>query len=168
MRIGRLRSAVALLLAGPVVALVVGCTDEPSAADPASRPANLAFVDVAATTAVSDEIAPAVARFFSYDFRDLDKHTAQIMADSTAAYWTQVEPKLAVVRSVAVSRQVVSSADVVAISVRMLEPSRAELLLFVDRNTTQVDAAPHREPSSIIVTAARIGPAWKLDGMRVL
>ncbi|MGH3938725.1 MAG: hypothetical protein ACRDTG_08820 [Pseudonocardiaceae bacterium] len=167
MSTGRLRAAVAVLLTG----FVVGCAgdgNEGGEGDPASQPANLAFIDVAATSAVSGEIAPAVARFFSYDFRQLDEHSAQIMADSTAKYWAEVEPTLGVVRQVASAQQVVTTAEVVATSVHLLEPSRAELLLFLNRNTTRTGVAPQQEPSSIIVTAARIGPAWKLDGMRVL
>ncbi|MGQ0775919.1 MAG: hypothetical protein ACT4NY_16120 [Pseudonocardiales bacterium] len=163
MRSGRWRAVVAVLLAG----LVASCAGEASVAAPAALPANLAFIDVEATAAVSDEIAPAVARFFSYDFRQLDEHSAQIMADSTAAYWAQVEPTLEVVRSVATSRQVATTSEVVATSVRVLEPSRAELLLFVNRSTTQADAPAQREPSSIIVTAAQIGPNWKIDAMTV-
>lgn len=161
MRTGRTRTVVALLLAG----LVAGCAGE---ATPPPPPANLAFVDVEATRAVSDEVAPAVARFFSYDFRQLDEHASQIMADSTAGYWAQVEPTLVVVREVASSKQVVTTAEVVATSVHVLEPARAELLLFVNRSTTQAGGPPQVEPSSVTVTAARIGPAWKIDGMTVL
>ncbi|MGH3914942.1 MAG: hypothetical protein ACRDTC_16270 [Pseudonocardiaceae bacterium] len=164
MRNGCVRVVIALLLAG----VAVGCTDESNEAGPPPAPANLAFVDVEATTAVSNEIAPAVARFFSYDFRNLDEHSAQIMADSTAGYWSQVEPTLEVVREIAVSRQIVISAEVVATSVDVLEPSRAELLLFVDRVTTEGEGPPQREPSSVLVTAARIGTAWKIEGMKVL
>lgn len=159
--VGRVVGAV--LVAG----VVAGCAGEASTGTPEALPANLAFVDVEATAAVSDQIAPAVARFFSYDFRRLDEHSAQIMADSTASYWAEVEPTLEVVRSVATTRRVTIASEVVATSVRVLEPSRAELLLFVNRSTTLADAPPHREPSSIHVTAAQIGPNWKIDGMTV-
>lgn len=166
MRIVRSRIVIALLLTG----LVLGCTDEADEAETRlpPGPANLAFIDVEATAAVSAEIAPAVARFFSYDFRNLDVYSAQILADFTAGYSAQVEPTLEVVREVAVSKQVVTTAEVVATSVDVLEPSRAELLLFVDRVITEADGPPQREPSSVLVTAARIGPVWKIDGIRVL
>lgn len=163
MRTSRLRTVAAVLLAG----LAAGCAGQRGQASPPPRPANLAFIDVEATSTVSDQIAPAVARFFSYDFRRLDEHASTIMADSTAGYWAKVEPTLGIVRSVAASQQVVTTSEVVATSVRVLEPGRAELLLFIDRDTTRAGAPPHREPSSVIVTAARIGPTWKIDGMTV-
>ena len=130
-------------------------------------PANLAFVDVEATRAVSDQIAPAVARFFSYDYHRLDGDLSETMADTTPRYWTEVEPSLRIVRDVAPRKQVVASADVVATSVRMLEPSRAELLLFVNRRTTEGSAAPQPDASTVVVKAARTGPHWKIDGMTV-
>jgi Mce-associated membrane protein len=146
--------------------LAVGCTSEhrdKHALPP--PPANLAFIDVEATHAVTEQIAPAVARFFSYDYRRFDAHLSETMADTTPRYWTELEPSLRIVREVAPGKQVVANAEVVATSVRVLEPSRAELLLFVNRRTTQASAAPQLEASSVVVKAARTGPHWKIDGM---
>ena len=116
---------------------------------------------------MSEQITPAVARFFSYDYRRLDGDLSETMADTTPRYWTTVEPSLQVVREVAARKQIVASADVVATSVRVLEPSRAELLLFVNRRTTQASAAPQLDSSSVVIKAARTGPHWKIDGMSV-
>ncbi|MGH4027229.1 MAG: hypothetical protein ACRDRV_21880 [Pseudonocardiaceae bacterium] len=148
-------------------ALAAGCTSEHPDSHAPPPPANLAFVDVEATRGVCDQIAPAVARFFSYDYRRLDEALSETMADTTPRYWTEVEPSLRIVRDVAPRKQVVASADVVATSVRMLEPSRAELLLFVNRRTTEVAAAPQLDTSTVVVKAARTGPHWKIDGMTV-
>lgn len=149
--------------------LTSGCTGEPSTGRPAPEPppANLAFVDVEATRAVSEQIAPAVARFFSYDHRRLDEHMSQTMADTTPRYWTAVEPSLRIVRDVAPAKQVIANAKVRDTAVRDLQPGRAELLLFVDRSTTEGGAEPQREASSVVVTAVRTGPYWKIDGMTV-
>lgn len=175
MAAGRARNAAArrVALGGTLAAallVVAGCTGD-SAEHPGDHappaPANLAFIDTEATRAVSEQITPAVARFFSYDYRRLDEHMSQAMADSTARYWTEVEPSLTIVREVAPRKQVVATAEVVATSVRVLEPSRAELLVFVDRRTTEAGAAPQLEASSVIVKAARTGPHWKIDGMSV-
>lgn len=165
-RAAAVAAAVVLAL---VTTLTNGCSGERGTGEPAPQPppANLAFIDVEATRAVSEQIAPAVARFFSYDHRRLDEHLAQTMADTTPRYWTAVEPSLRVVRDVAPAKQVVASAEVVATSVRGLQPSRAELLLFVDRSTTERGGEPQREASSVVVTAVRTGPHWKIDGMSV-
>ena len=147
--------------------LAAGCSSEHPDNHAPPPPANLAFVDVEATRAVCDQIAPAVALFFSYDYRRLDDDLSETMADTTPRYWTEVEPSLRIVREVAPRKQVVASADVVATSVRMLEPSRAELLLFVNRRTTEASAAPQLDGSTVVVKAARTGPHWKIDGMTV-
>ncbi|MGH3906087.1 MAG: hypothetical protein ACRDTE_18180 [Pseudonocardiaceae bacterium] len=168
----RARHTAGLLVAvGTLVAgLVAGCAGDSSAEDhnaPSPLPANLAFVDVEATRAVSEQIKPAVARFFSYDHRQFDAYLSQVMADTTPRYWTEVEPSLSIVRDVASRKQVVASAEVVATSVRVLEPSRAELLLFVNRRTTEAGGPPQLEGSSVVIKAARTGPNWKIDGMTV-
>lgn len=148
--------------------LAAGCTSEQRENHaPPPPPDNLAFVDVGATRAVSGQIASAVTRFFSYDYRRLDGDLSESMADTTPRYWAEVEPTLRIVRDVAPRKQVVASADVVATSVRVLEPSRAELLLFVNRRTTEGTAAPQQVASTVVVKAARSGPDWKIDGMTV-
>lgn len=160
-----LRTAVACIVAATLAA---GCTSRHRDNHvPSPPPANLAFIDVEATGAVSEQIAPAVARFFSYDYRQFDGHLSETMADTTSRYWTEVEPSLRIVREVVPRKQVVASAEVVATSVRVLEPGRAELLLFVNRRTTEATAAPQLDASSVVVKAVRTGPLWKIDGMTV-
>ncbi|HEU0088195.1 MAG TPA: hypothetical protein VFQ77_11205 [Pseudonocardiaceae bacterium] len=152
-----------------LAALLAGCAHQRSAEVPApARPANLAFVDIEASRAVSDQITPAVARFFSYDYRWLDAHFSQLRSDSTARFWSEQEPSLGVVREVVARKQVVGTAKVVATSLHVLEPGRAELLLFVDRRITQAGGPAQEVNSSVLITAARVGPNWKLDGMAVL
>ncbi len=174
---GCTRGTAALLVAVAVGALGAGCTDDPSddhrddhrgGGAQAARPANVAFLDVETSRAVSEQITPAVARFFSYDFRRLDEHAAQVMADTTARYWSGVEPSLEIVREVAPRKQAVATAEVVATALDTLEPGRATLLLFVNRTTTEAGGPAQQERSSVVVTAARIGPHWKIDGMTVL
>lgn len=162
-------AATAVTAVALVSTLTTGCTGERSTDEraPQPPPANSAFIDVEATRAVSEQIAPAVERFFSYDYRRLDEHMSQTMADTTSRYWTAVEPSLRIVRDVAPAKQVVADAKVVATSVHDLQPSRAQLLLFVDRSTTERNAEPQREASSVVVTAVRTGPNWKIDGMSV-
>ncbi|MFN2495831.1 MAG: hypothetical protein ABR608_07975 [Pseudonocardiaceae bacterium] len=155
------------LLAVALAGLGAGCTGDRDADSPPPGPANLAFVDVEASRAVTDQITPAVARFFSYDFRRLDEHSLAIQESTTARYWSEIAPSLEIVRGVAPSKQTVASAEVIATSLRVLEPGRAELLLFVNRSTTEAGGPPQLEGSSVVVTAARIGPMWKIEGMRV-
>lgn len=158
----------AVLACAVAATLATGCTGEHRDDHaPPPPPANLAFVDAEATRAVSEQITAAVTRFFSYDYRRLDGDLSETMSDTTPRYWAEVEPSLRIVRDVAPRKQVVASADVVATSVRVLEPGRAELLLFVDRRTTEATAAPQLDASSVIVKAARTGPDWKIDGMTV-
>lgn len=145
----------------------VGCAGERDPEPAAPGPANLAFVDVEASRAVIDQITPAVARFFSYDFRRLDEHELAIQESTTARYWAEIAPTLPVIRDVAPSKQAIATAEVIGTSLRVLEPSRAELLLFVNRSITEAGGAPQPVASSVVVTAARIGPTWKIDGMTV-
>lgn len=159
------------LLVVLVGTLACGCAGEPdgeAAPSPAPEPANLAFVDVESSRAVLEQIPPAVTRYLSYDFRRLDEYAAQTMTDTTAKYWSEVEPSLEILREVAARRQVVSTAEVVGTSLDVLEPGRATLLLFVNRSTVEAGGPAQRETSGIVVTAVRVGPDWKIDGMRVL
>lgn len=190
MRTGRPRSIVARVTAGAAVALIAtlvvsGCgndhngndhggndhggehTDEHSDEAAAPAPANLAFVDIGATEAVLDQMTPAVAQFFNYDFQGFDEHVAQIRTDFTPEFWTEMEPGLEVVREVAQAKEVTSSAEVVGASVRSVQGGTAELLLFVNRTTTEEGGEPQSTISSVILTAAQVGPEWKIDGMRV-
>lgn len=165
---GRSRTAAALLVV--IAALVTGCastSDDTGDGAPAPRPADLTFIYVQATHTVLDQISPAVAQFFSYDYRHLDEHNRQIRAASTASFWNQTEPSLKVVNDVAPRKQLVGSAQVVASSLHLLQPARAELLLFVDLTATQAGGPPRRDGVSVLVTAARIGQVWKIDGMTV-
>lgn len=150
-----------------LMGLAAGCTADRTGDAPAPSPANLAFVDVEASRAVLDQITPAVAGFFSYDSRRLDEHERAIRESTTDRYWSEIAPTLTVVREVTPNRQVSTTAEVVATSLHVLQPDRAELLLFVDRNTTEAGGPPQLVSSTITVTAARIGPAWKIDGMMV-
>jgi Mce-associated membrane protein len=170
MRIRRASSVAAARVAVVAVisaAVLAGCSDdEPNGTVSAPPPANLAFVDVETSRLVLDQISPAVARFYSYDFRQLDEHAADIREIGTARFWSEIEPTLELVRSVALSREVVATAEVVGTSLRVLEPGRAELLLFVDRSTTETNGPPQQDGSSVLVNAARIGSQWKIDGMK--
>lgn len=167
MATGRLRRTAALLVAIAAVAtLGAGCQADDRATDsPPAPPANLAFVDVEASRAVLDQMTPAVERFYSYDFQRLDEHEREIMAVSTARFWSDIAASLQIVREVAPRKQVTVTAEVIATSLSALEPSRAELLLFVNRSTTQAGGPPQRDVTSIVVTAVRIGPAWQIDGL---
>lgn len=171
MSIGRPRNTATTFV--PIVAIVLagflaGCSNEPVENSHDSGSANLAFLDVPASHAVLDQIAPAVVRFYSYDFRRIDEHAAGIREVSTARYWSDVGPMLEIIRTVAPSKQAVATAEVVATALHSLGQGRAEVLLFVNRSTVEAGGAPQREGSSIVVTAARVGPQWKIDGMRLV
>jgi len=169
MRTDRLRRTAALLVAlAAVAALGADCAGEGGTDPPPAPPANLAFLDVEASRAVLDQITPAVQRFYSYDFQRLDEHEQEIMAVTTARFWSDIAPTLEIVREVAPRKQIVVTATVVAASLRGLEPSRAELLLFVNRSTTQAGAPPQPDATSIVVTAAQIGPVWRIDGLELV
>jgi Mce-associated membrane protein len=158
--------AVAVVLA-VIAAVVTGCGGHRDDGAPAPRPANLAFIYVQASHTVLNQISPAVAQFFSYDYRHLDEHDRQVRAVSTAQFWSRTEPSLKVVNDVAPRKQVVASAQVVASSLHLLQPGRAELLLFVNRSTTEAAGRPQLDGASVLVTASRIGQAWKIDEMTV-
>lgn len=158
----------------PLVVLAVGavlgtgCTADRESGPPPAPPANLAFVDVEAGDAVLDQLTPAVERFYSYDFRRLDEYELALMAVTTARFWSDTSPTLRIVGEVAPRKQVVVAADVVAASLSVLEPSRAELLLFVSRSTTQAGGPPQRDVISVVVTTVRIGPEWRIDGLELV
>jgi Mce-associated membrane protein len=167
MRSDRLRWTAALLLA-VVAVLGAGCSSSGDAEPPPAPPGNLAFLDVEASRTVLDEMTPAVEGFYSYDFRQLDEHEMHIMAVTTARFWSEIEPTLPVVREVAPRKQITVTAEVIATSLRVLEPGRAELLLFVNRSTTQAGDPPQPDATSVVVTAERIGSTWKIDGLELV
>lgn len=162
---GRSRAVAALLAA--TATLVAGCGNDRSDGAPTPRPANLAFIYVQASHTVLNQISPAVAQFFSYDYQHLDEHNTRIRAASTARFWSQTAPSLKVVNDVAPREQVVATAQVVASSLHLLQPGRAELLLFVNRSTTEAGERPQPDGVSVLVTAARVGQLWKIDEMTV-
>jgi Mce-associated membrane protein len=163
---GRLRTGAAWLVA--IVALLTGCTSDRGDGAPAPRPANLAFIYDEASKTVLNQMSPAVAGFFSYDYRHLDEHEVQLKAVSTDRFWSQLQPTLKILHEVAPRKQAAATATVVANSLHLLQPGRAELLLFVNRSTTEAAGRPQLAGSSVLVTAARRGSTWKIDGMTVL
>jgi hypothetical protein len=136
--------------------LVTGCAGNREPDPPAPAPANLAFVDVEAGRTVTEQITPAVAQFFSYDFRRLDEHALAVQACTTARYWSEATPGLTILREVAPGKQAIATAEVIATSLRFLEPGRAELLLFLNRSITEAGGPPQPLGDSVVVTAARM------------
>jgi hypothetical protein len=158
----RLRAA---LLVAVIAVLGAGCAGEPGA-DPAPAPvppADAASLDTEAGRAVLDQLTPAVEKFYSYDFQQLDEHELAMTTVTTARYWSEIEPTLSIVREVASSKQVTVSATVSSASLRVLEAGRAEVLMSVNRSTTQQGGPARQDTFSVVVTAELVGSEWKID-----
>lgn len=117
---------------------------------------------VAAQAAAKAAIVPAL----SYDYRKLDTDQARAESYMTDAYRTKYDPIFALIKKNAPGTQTVITAKVVDSGIVRVDADRVQVLLFVDRPTTnKASTTPIPYQDQVTATMRRVGDAWLIDNL---
>ncbi|WP_017936537.1 J domain-containing protein [Nocardioides sp. Iso805N] len=117
---------------------------------------------VAAQAAAKEAIVPAL----SYDYRKLDTDQARAESYMTDAYRTKYDRIFALIKKNAPGTQTVITAKVVDSGIVRVDADRVQVLLFVDRPTTnKASATPIPYQDQVTATMRRVGDAWLIDNL---
>ncbi|QFU94218.1 hypothetical protein [Amycolatopsis sp. YIM 10] len=145
----------------PILCLVVlaGCTQAvPGTPALPPAPANLALVDVAATSDVLTASKSAMESVFSYDPASPGTQADAAAKLLTGAARTQVESMLGQVRQAGAT--VTTTAREAAVA--ELTPTSAKVLMMLDQTSTMPgSASPSTGGAAVLVTAQREGTTWR-------
>lgn len=117
---------------------------------------------VAAQAAAKAAIVPAL----SYDYRKLDTDQARAESYMTDAYRTKYDRIFALIKKNAPGTQTVITAKVVDSGIVRVDADRVQVLLFVDRPTTnKASTTPIPYQDQVTATMRRVGDAWLIDNL---
>lgn len=123
--------------------------------------------DTEAADAAQVAAERAVVPVLSYDYRKLDETHDAAVAHLTKDYREKYEQLFAVIEQNAPGTQTVVTAKVVGSALARTGEDRAEILLFVDRPTTnKTSTEPTTYRDQVTVTMERVGDDWLIDAMR--
>jgi Mce-associated membrane protein len=116
-----------------------------------------------AVTAAEKAVVPVLA----YDYRDLDGTKKAAVAQLTPKFREKYEQTFTLIQQNAPETKAVVSVQVVASAVGRVSDASTEVLLFVNRPTTN---KAHPEPviykDQVTLTMVRSGSTWRIDNMR--
>ena len=117
----------------------------------------------AAQSAAEQAIVPVL----SYDYRELDADAAAAQSYLTEDYREKYDELFSVIADNAPRTEAVVRAEVIASSVVRTAPEAVEVLLFVNRPTTNKQVTePVVYRDQVTVTMVRDGEDWLVDGLR--
>ena len=110
----------------------------------------------------------AIVPVLSYDYRRLDEDAAAARSYMTAAYQDdKYDPLFSLIEDNAPGTQTVVGAQVVDSAVVRTGRDRVDVLLFVDRPTTNKQVSePIVYKDQVTVTMARVDGQWLVDGLQ--
>ncbi|MFC4942699.1 hypothetical protein [Pseudonocardia sp. GCM10023141] len=169
---GRLRALAVPLLAVLLVlltglAVFFGIANANLRGTPAA--ANTALVDMAATTAATEQLTDALKTVYSYDYARLDENEKAAKAVITPAFEQQYDQLFTQVRQLAPQQQAVVTATIAFSAVQSIEGDHAVLVAFMDQQATR--AASGGQPSQLAaagrltVSGEKIDGHWKIAGV---
>lgn len=145
----------ALAIALSVTAAIIGFSGSSSS-----------VVDDADAEQAEQAAVRAVAPVLSYDYRNLDEDSAAARTYMTASYQKQYDQTFAVVKENAPGLKAVVSAEVVDAGIVRTGPDRVEVLVFVNRPTSNKrTTAPVVFKDQVTVTMVRDGDSWLIDDL---
>jgi len=107
-----------------------------------------------------------VEKMLGYDYKDFDRHTAEVSALLTGSFKTQfIQAATIRLKPLAIQNQAVVQAKAVSVSV-MSAPDldghdSVKILAFVDQSTTSAKLArPHIDQNRVILTMSQVGGRW--------
>lgn len=108
----------------------------------------------------------AVVPVLSYDFRHLDEDQRAAQALMTGSYRQEYDKLFAVLRENAPQTRTAVSAEVVASGIVRATDDRVQVLVFVDRPTTnKLDAEPVVYKDQVTLSMQRVDGEWLVDDL---
>jgi Mce-associated membrane protein len=109
----------------------------------------------------------AVVPVLSYDYRDLDGTKKGAVAQLTPDFRKKYEQTFALIEENAPETKAVVGVQVVGSAVSRVTDSSVEVLLFVNRPTTnKANPEPVIYKDQVTLTMVRSGSVWRIDNMR--
>ena len=155
---------VGLLLVAAGVVLLVG-----SGSSSGGDSSNRALIDQAETTQVIGQVSQALDQVLSYDYtkpQANEQAAAQLLVGDAS---TQYKTLFDALRSKAGDQQLTLVAKTVVVGVSNLTDTTAELLVFLNQQSTRAsDKATSTSAAQIQIHAVKQGDDWKIDGLLAL
>jgi Mce-associated membrane protein len=149
-----------------VIALTVVLVATPAAAqeDPATGPSNRALLDTERTSELLARAKDVSEQLFSYTYTDLDGHKTRFKELSTGTFSDKYDELFASVEQQAGVMQASLTSTVKDVAVRVLTDDRAEVLVFIDQNSTRGDTGATTTAGSMyLATFADVDGEWKVS-----
>jgi len=148
--------------AGIVLALVLGGLPlTVLGADAARQPDNRAHVDRAETAQAQTRAVAITEALFSYSSADLPAQRAEVADLITGDLVTQYAELLGQAEEGVRGQQVAFTSKVTHSGVRLLDPGKAEVLLFLTQSSTRPGEAPQSAGAQFVLTLVRGGSGWQ-------
>lgn len=144
--------------------VIIMGTASPAAAQEATGPANRALIDTARTDELLTHAKDVSARLFTYSYADLRKHDAMFVELTTGEFRAKYTELFADIVSQAGDMKLTVTSTVKDAAVRVLTGDRAEVLVFLDQNSTRGDTnATTAAGSMFLVTFTTVDGDWKVS-----
>lgn len=119
-----------------------------------------------ATRAAQSAAESAIVPILSYDVNNLDESQAAAQSYMTTDYQAKYDKLFAVIRENAPDTQTVVTADVLVSGIVRSGSNRVDILLFVDRPTTnKLQKTPMVYKDQVTVTMEKVGGDWLVDDL---
>lgn len=120
-----------------------------------------------ATRAAQSAAEAAIVPILSYDAKNLDENQAAAQSYMTTDYQAKYDPVFAVIKENAPETETVISAEVLASGIVRSGSDRVDILLFVDRPTTnKLQKTPVVYKDYVTLTMEKVGDDWLVDDMQ--
>jgi Mce-associated membrane protein len=156
------RSGIARVVTALTVIIV--SLASPASAQEATGPENRALIDITRTGELLTHAKQASEQLFTYSYTDLRKHDAVFAVLSTDEFRAKYTELFADVVSQAGDMKLTVTSTVKDAAVRVLNDDHAEVLVFLDQNSTRGDTnATTAAASMFLVTFRPVDGDWKVS-----
>lgn len=136
----------------------------PASAQEATGPENRALIDTARTDELLTHAKQVSEQLFSYSYTDLRSHDAVFAVLSTDEFRAKYTELFADIVSQAGDMKLTVTSTVKDAAVRVLNDDHAEVLVFLDQNSTRGDTnATNTTGSMFLVTFRPVDGDWKVS-----
>lgn len=150
-----------------VIALLVATgTGMAAPQEETGGPGNRAHLDVPETEDVVDTAKTIVADLFTYEYSAMNAHRGRFSDLTTGDLQEEYDELFGEVVRAAEAQQLVVESEAVDAAVRLLKDDEAEVLVFLDQNTTSAaQNTPATYKAMVLVTFTNTDGGWKASGV---
>jgi Mce-associated membrane protein len=136
----------------------------PASAQEATGPANRALIDTTRTDELLTHAKEVSELLFSYSYTDLRKHDAMFVVLTTGEFRAKYTELFADIVSQAGDMKLTMTSTVKDAAVRVLNDDHAEVLVFLDQNSTRGDTnATTASATMFLMTFTPVDGDWKVS-----